>query len=403
MTPAKIRGDAHRVRRANLDDLHEDQANARRHDERNLHAIKDSLKAHGQVEPLVVQASTGRVIGGNGRLVAMRDLGWTHAYVVDVDVDDHEATRLALALNRTAELAAWDDEVLAQLLEDVEIEPTMWNDDELSALLESLEDEPVVDEDAVVAPVDDPETQVGDKWILGDHVVACGDCFALAGDVLEVEADAVFTDPPYNVDLGQIKHPKFTSRPIAGDNQDAVAWGAFCDRVAALVKSATNGCIYVCHSSGPDGRILARALDEALHWSATVTWVKDAFVLGRGKYQRRYEPIWFGWRDNGKRFRSDRDLDDVWEFPRPKASPEHPTMKPVALVANALHHATRKGDTVFDPFLGSGTTLVAAEQTERRCVGIELEPGYVEAAVERWQQLTGLTGKRVEGVFDVDG
>ena len=138
-----------------------------------------------------------------------------------------------------------------------------------------------------------------------------------------------------------------------------------------------------------------------LHWSATVIWVKDSFVLGRSKYHRRYEPIWYGWKDGGKSsFCKRRDLDDVWEIPRPKRSVEHPTMKPVELVARAIANSSSPKGIVADLFAGAGSTLMAAEQLGRACYSLELEPGYCDVICQRWSALTGLEAVLSDGSAD---
>jgi DNA modification methylase len=141
-------------------------------------------------------------------------------------------------------------------------------------------------------------------------------------------------------------------------------------------------------------------LDAALrshgyHWSATIIWVKDMFVLGRSKYHRRYEPIWFGWHSASRSsFGTARDLDDVWEIPRPKRSEEHPTMKPTELVCRALQNSSRAGDRVIDPFGGSGSTLIAAQQTGRKAFLMELDQHYCDIIVQRWENFTGKKAER---------
>ena len=136
-------------------------------------------------------------------------------------------------------------------------------------------------------------------------------------------------------------------------------------------------------------------LDSALrgagfHWSSTIIWVKQRFVLGHSQYHRRYEPIWYGWRGGSRSsFRGGRAEDDVWEHDRPQRSLEHPTMKPVALVERAIENSSRAGDVVLDPFLGSGTAVIAAERLGRRCFAIEIEPRYVDVTVRRWEECTG--------------
>ena len=134
---------------------------------------------------------------------------------------------------------------------------------------------------------------------------------------------------------------------------------------------------------GPDGRIMFMEADIAMHCSTVIIWNKDQFTLGRGKYQNKYEPIWFGWVDNGTTFYGDRTQANVWDIPRPKKSQDHPTMKPIELVAKAVQHASRKHDCILDLFLGSGTTMVAAHQLSRRCYGMEIDPKYCQVIVDR--------------------
>jgi DNA modification methylase len=127
-----------------------------------------------------------------------------------------------------------------------------------------------------------------------------------------------------------------------------------------------------------------------------VIWVKDIFVLGRSKFHRRYEPLWYGWHKDGKSsFRGRRDVDDVWEIPRPKRSEEHPTMKPVELITRAIEYSSRPGDVVLDLFGGSGSTLIAAEQLKRKACLLEIDPGYCDVIARRWAQFTGKTPERV--------
>lgn len=146
--------------------------------------------------------------------------------------------------------------------------------------------------------------------------------------------------------------------------------------------------IYVVMGCAEWPNIHAALSAAGFHWSSTIVWVKDIFVLGRSNYHRRYEPIWYGWQKNSS-YRADRKQDDVWEFKRPTRSPEHPTMKPVELVERAILNSSAKGDTVLDLFGGSGTTLIACEKTGRYCRMVELEPGYCQVIIDRWQEFTG--------------
>ena len=167
---------------------------------------------------------------------------------------------------------------------------------------------------------------------------------------------------------------------------------------ARNLLAAVDGALYVCMSS-KELPLVSRVLaEEGGHWSDTIIWAKDRFVLGRADYQRAYEPIWYGWREGAEHhWCGDRDQGDVWNIDRPSESPLHPTMKPLALVERAIANSSRDGDLVLDLFLGSGTTLIAAERTGRVCAGIELDPVYVDVAVARWERFSGQIAVRVDG------
>jgi DNA modification methylase len=200
----------------------------------------------------------------------------------------------------------------------------------------------------------------------------------------------VFTDPPYNVDYGTFKGDKFRQRPIENDNMNSEEYQAFCEKFAEIIGSICDGCFYVCHAPNQDGRILASVFDKLFHCSTTIIWNKDVFTLGRGKYQNKYEPIWFGWNKDGSGFvATDRAITNVWDIPRPKASKEHPTMKPVELVERAIKDASIHESMIYDPFLGSGTTLIACERLGRKCRAVEISPAYVAVAIQRWVDVTG--------------
>jgi DNA modification methylase len=228
----------------------------------------------------------------------------------------------------------------------------------------------------------------GDLWQIGEHRLLCGDStkredveYVMGGDM----ARMCFTDPPWNVAIGQDSNPRHRQRAgLQNDDLSAKDFSAFLSGFASLIPSVVTGDLY-CVLGALEWPTLDLALrGTGFHWSATVIWVKDLFMLGRSKYHRRYEPIWYGWHENGKSsFGDARDLDDVWEIKRPRVSEEHPTMKPVELVIRAVNNSSRPGDTVFDPFLGSGTTMVAAENLKRRCFGIEISPDYCAVVLQR--------------------
>jgi DNA modification methylase len=252
--------------------------------------------------------------------------------------------------------------------------------------VEIVEDEaPPVDEQS------DPIAKLGDIWQLGRHRLMCGsstDPEEVAELMDGVVADMCFTDPPYNCNYGNIKHPKFKARAIENDNMDTESFRNFCTDFTMNIKENVSGCVYMCAGQGQDGRVMFTVADELLHNSTTIIWNKDQFTLGRGKYQNKYEPIWFGWVESGKDFTDDRTLTNVWDMKRPKKSELHPTMKPVELVEIALKHNPRS-KTVLDLFGGSGTTLMACEQMDRTCYMMELDPKYCDVIIKRWESFTG--------------
>ena len=181
---------------------------------------------------------------------------------------------------------------------------------------------------------------------------------------------------------------------MKNDNLSADSHAEFCTQFIQNIRTFCNGCVYVFGASGMDGRRMFTLLDDMLHYSTVIIWNKDRFTLGRGKYQNKYEPCWFGWNESGATFLDDRNLDNVWDIPRPTASALHPTMKPVELIETALSHASNVGGRVLDLFGGSGSTLIACEKTRRVANLMELDPKYCDVIVERWEGFTGREATR---------
>lgn len=376
------------IKRVALEDLVEDPNNPRTHPLQNLMAIRDSLQRFGQVEPLVVRAGLGVVIGGNGRLSVMREMGWDSAEVVELELTDQQAAALSVALNRSGELAEWDTEVLRDILddlgtEDFDVGAFALSDTDLNALMVqtmgdgsgSNEDKKDVKQDDVPEPPKTAITKLGDVWELGRHRVVCGDCTEVNWG--RREFGMVFTDPPYGV--------KYQSRV---DKNRRKSWGVITnddlgtEALEKLVHVAVPEAPfrYVCTCWESLG-VFERALGKP---RSVCVWDKEWFGLGKG-YRRQFELIMF----YGTLNRT--DLSDVWTFSRDNDY-KHPTQKPVALAVKAIHDCG--ADDVYDPFLGSGTTLIAAEQLDRTCYGIEIEPRYVDVAVERWENLVGAKARR---------
>jgi len=376
--------------------------NPRKNDETVL-KVAESIQAFGFQNPIIVDKDFVIIAGHTRWKAALKlDLKQVPVIVAD-DLTSEQVRAYRIADNRLAEFSEWDWERLTlefENMQDFDWEIVGFSQEEIDAMLEQTQipSEGLTDEDEVPKKTV-TRCEPGNLWQLGRHRLLCGDA-TNTDDVEQLmgnkKADMVFTDPPYNTDYGNIKHPKFKVRGIKNDSMSPEDYRNFCKEFAANFSIITDGCLYVCHAPAQDGRILASVLDEYYHCSTTIIWVKDVFTLGRGKYQNRYEPIWFGWVKSGKLFTVERDLDNVWEITRPKSSILHPTMKPVELIERAILHASHRGGIVCDPFLGSGTTIIAAEKTNRICYGMEIDPHYCDVIIQRWENYTGQKAKLIE-------
>lgn len=331
------------------------------------------------LRPIVVNDKF-MVLGGNMRLKACQDAGLKKVPCVVTTIDKKKQSEFIIKDNLG--YGEWDWETLANEWDQEELEE--WGLDVKAWHTDSQEDDYEIPDEIKTDLVK------GDLIEIGRHRLLCGDSIN-SDDVgrlmKESKSDMVFTDPPYNIDYVNIKHKKFKVRPIENDNMSGSDFEDFCKSFISNILLFNKGCVYMAGPPGPDGRIMFMAADSAMHCSTVIVWNKDQFTLGRGKYQNKYEPIWFGWVDNGTSFYGDRTQTNVWDIPRPKASDEHPTMKPVELVAKAIEHASRKDDIVLDLFLGSGTTMVAAEQLGRICYGMEIDPKYCQVIIDRMKKL----------------
>ena len=400
-------------RRVPLADLHPDPGNARAHNERNMAAIRDSLRRFQQAEPLVVQKSTGRVIGGNGRLAAMRELGWTECDIAEVDVDDREARALSLALNRTAELAEWDLPTLTKLLQELRADDDLhgvgFEEVDIAKLLEELgkDLQPDLVDEGPVEPPEQPTSRRGDLWLLRHHALLCGDSTNLQ-DVQRVmfnkKAALVATDPPYLVDYtgerpnDSGKDWTATYREIDIEDADGFFRSVFTNVLEVL---GPKGAIYCWHAHKRCGDIQRIWRELGILDHQQIIWVKPTPVFGRVYWHFRHEPCVMGWRQGDKPEHDGvHDHDSVWEVDwdgkARVVGNSHPTEKPVELFVRPIKKHTTPGDIVFEPFSGSGSQLIAAERTGRRCHAIEISPLYVDVAILRWQAATGAAAMLVD-------
>jgi DNA modification methylase len=396
-----------------IDELRPDPANPRRISDAQLEALTRSLKEYGFVQPVLARREDKTVIGGHQRLTAARRLGYKTVPTVFLDINQEQARLLNLSLNKIS--GDWDQELLARLLADLapveglDLSLSGFSDDELKKLLKGMtarekRDRPEsFDLDAALEAVRAaPRAQRGELWALGDHRLLVGDACDL-GDVSrlfgEAKAAMCFTDPPYNVSLGDHggQQRGQRRRRLENDSLLPVEWESFVRRWVQSLLQHTDGAIYICMST-KEWPLVSRVLaEEGGHWSDTIIWAKDRFVLGRADYQRQYEPIWYGWREGAQHhWNGDRDQGDVWRIDRPSASEAHPTQKPLPLIERAIENSSKPADLVTDLFLGSASTLIACERTGRTCFGVEIDPNYASIVLMRWEAFTGEVAERLE-------
>ena len=383
-----------------VDELNPYENNARKHGEEDVQAIVRSIEEFGFNDPIGIWHDT--IVEGHGRLLAAKELGMDSVPIIRLDhMTDEERRAYGLAHNKTAELSAWDFEKLEEELDELDIDMSEFGFDMFAGSEEPAE----IVEDEPPEPPEEPITKVGDIWQLGGHRLVCGDSTdsAVIDRLMDgVKADMVFTDPPWNVNYGAVKKGNamgYKPRTIKNDFMGTEEFKEFMYSAFRVMNNASkDGCVtYVVMSAQEWGNMMLTLAQNGYHWSSTIIWNKDHLVLSRKDYHTKYEPIWYGWKDGAPRLcpLEDRKQSDVWDFDRPIRSDEHPTMKPVALVARAVMNSSKTGNAVLDLFGGSGTTLIACEQLSRNCYMAELDPKYCDVIVKRWEEFTGKDAKKL--------
>ena len=349
--------------------------------------IADSIREFGFADPLVVNADM-TIIGGHQRLTVAVDLGYTEVPCAVVDVDKTREKALNIALNKIT--GAWDDQMLADLLKDLEsvnfnLDFTGFEAPEIGQLFSNIYDKKVKEDNFDVdSELKQPVfSKPGDIWHLGKHRVICDDSTKMETyeRLMEgVTANLVLTDPPYNVDVQE------TAGKIMNDNMsDSDFYNFLLAAYQCMHENlADDGSIYVWHADTEGLNFRKAYRDAGFYLSGCCIWKKNSLVLGRSPYQWIHEPCLFGWKKGGRhQWYADRKQTTVWEYDKPKSSPDHPTMKPVTLMSYPIKNSTMTNGVVLDPFLGSGSTLIACMETDRVCMGIELDPKFVDVIVKR--------------------
>lgn len=432
-----------------IEELHPAEYNPRVIDSIELEKLKNSIRYHGFVEPIVVNKDM-TIIGGHQRVRAAKDIGMTKVPAVIVDLTKEKERTLNIALNKIS--GQWDEEKLRQMLlamNDEERRMTGFDAEEITKQLDQMMNPEEDDYDPNAETVK-PTAKAGDIYELGDHVLMCGD----STNVLHVQelmtakervrAAMVFTDPPYNIayEGGMNTTGQNKREMIMNDKMSTEEFYQFLYKVMKNLIENCDGAMYVCMSSS-ELVSLKKSFEEAGgHYQSFIIWAKNTFTLSRSDYQNQYEPILYGWPKGvinhyfvghrnignvwegmdvlkptfadgkttikigeyhleldgevtGKVLRK-KDEVDIWKENKPTKSTEHPTMKPIALVARAVRASSLQGQVVLDLFGGSGSTLITCEKMQRKCRTMELDPQYVDVIIDRWQKLTGKEAKLIK-------
>ena len=358
--------------------------------------LKRSLEQFGYVEPVIWNKTTGRVVGGHQRLRVMKDMGLTEVECVVVELPEDKEKALNIALNKIS--GEWDKDKLALLISDLQgtdfdvsltgFEPAEIDDLFKDTLKDGVKDDNFNVEEELQKPT---FSKAGDLWMLGRHRLVCGD--STKPETFEllmngIKANRTITDPPYNVNY------EGSAGKIKNDNMENNAFyefliAAFRNTEAVMADDAS---IYVFHAD-TEGLNFRKAFSDAgFYLSGTCIWKKQSLVLGRSPYQWQHEPVLFGWKKKGKhQWYTGRKESTIWEFDKPKKNGDHPTMKPIPLLAYPIMNSSMSNTVVLDPFGGSGSTLIACEQTDRICCTVELDEKFCDVIVKRYIEQVGGT------------
>jgi site-specific DNA-methyltransferase (adenine-specific) len=361
-------------------------------------AVAESIKQFGFKVPIVIDRDNV-IVAGHTRLKAARKIGLEKVpCIVADDLTPEQIKAYRLADNKTGELAEWDFSALeielAEIESDFDMSAFGFDISDFEDIHEITEDEvPEVDEE------NEPICKTGDIWNLGKHRLMCGD----STNVSDVEklmngdkADLLLTDPPYNVayEGGTKEKLKIENDDMSDEEFQEFLISAFENSNIVMKDGAS---FYIWHSDSEGFNFRSACKNTGWKIRQCLIWVKNSIVLGRQDYQWKHEPCLYGWKDGAAHyFVDDRTQSTVWEFNKPLRNMEHPTMKPVDLIARAINNSSRSDNIVLDIFGGSGTTLIACEQLNRKCYMMELDPKYCDVIIKRWENLTGEKAVKID-------
>lgn len=387
----------------NIETIHPYGKNPRINDNA-VDAVAASLKEFGFRQPIVVDKD-GVIVCGHTRYKAAQKLGLTKVPVhVAKDLSSEQIRAYRIADNKTSDLSDWDYDILPIELSELQdagfdLGSIGFDETELAKLLNTEPTQGLTDDDAVPDPPAEPITQPGDLWLLGDHRLLCGDS-TNPEDVARLmhgqKADMVFTDPPYNVNYQGGTEDELTIQNDAMSDDDYIAFmDAFFTQFRESVKNTAS--LYICHASAWQLETELALRRAGFKVRNPIIWAKNCGVFGFARYKFQHEPIFYAHvKGESDLWYGDLTQTTVWQEKKPAANRLHPTMKPVEIVQRAVVNSSKLGDLILDLFMGSGTTLIAAQTLDRRCYGMEIDPVYADVVVQRWEQFTGKKAERIE-------
>lgn len=361
--------------------------NPRRISKEQASHLENLINTFGLIDRPIVNTDMV-IIGGHQRIKILKKqkVKEVECWLPSRQLDDQEVDRLCLGLNLNQ--GEWDWDILADQWDHIDLLNWGFTEEQLIGKLDVTESA-LLEEDDVLEPCKDQDaiTQIGDVYELGDHRLLCGS----ATDILDmkklannISVDLIITDPPYNVDyVGKTKDAlKIQNDSMSDSKFYQFLYDSYVNMFAICKEGSS---IYVFHADTEGMNFRKAFKDAGFKLSECLMWLKNSMVMGRQDYHWKHEPILYGWKEGkAHTWYSDRTQTTVLEFDRPARSEEHPTMKPLALIGYLMKNSSKKADYILDPFLGSGSTLIAAEQLGRKCIGIELSPAYCDVIVNRW-------------------
>ena len=371
--------------------------NARTHSPEQLTKLRSSLREFGFINPVIIDRDFN-VIAGHGRIVAAKGEGITEVPCVFVDyLTEAQKKAYILADNRMALDAGWDEELLRIEIEslqgaDFDVSLTGFGEDEIADLFAGDGEKDVKDDDFDFSAALEKAAFVerGDIWTVGRHRLVCGDATS-AEDVAALmdgkKANLIVTDPPYGVSFKSGSGLSIQNDSMKGDEFYTFLYNSFSQMAAHLENG---GAAYVFHADTEGLNFRKAFVDAGFHLAGVCIWVKNSLVLGRSDYQWQHEPVLYGFLKNGKHpWYSDRKQTTIWNYDKPKRNKNHPTSKPLDLLGYPICNSSQENAVVLDTFGGSGSTMMACEQTNRICCMMELDEKYASVILRRYVEDTG--------------